>query len=1079
VPSGMVAGIFGLYNVAIMTGYDARVRDGHPADTLAQLDWRHIRSQGHEALAVLQAAFDATELSVGRLFRSQNRSYRPTWSTTQVTGNLAVLKSSGSLTEDWPAAGAVAAVWPTRPWWSGSPFGGLMRATFVNNWVPFPVVPVDANGRFTLVGVGESDYTQMSVIAAMFDDYGNCVAITSQGSAYSGSPTTAKAELFPGQGFAAVHPGNSMGMRAEDLQVLRAASNARLRPNRGLYGQSRDVTFFFVHEYDIEVDAIGGDARFKIVQPYGPLALGMDGTNPVGAGIPTSQWRYPLALDQQSAHDLWRLNEERLSTLRQGGVILPDLERLHARGGRLRVESTESAATELQVAQTNQALSLGRKVYVPLRKAMDDLIRAIVILMLLTIPFAFALERLLICASTVYGRLGGFAACFLVTFGFLYALHPGFSIATTPIIILLAFTIILLSSLVCYIIIRKFRAELMALQSQVGHAHSVQVSATATLLAAVGMGMSTMRRRPLRTTLTAVTVVMLTFTILCFASFTSQVGVRQVYEGPTGEGHTAAMMLRKLDYGAVGADMALLVGDQTTSPFHISEHRWRARNSADDPLYSIARRDTGQALTVDAVMGLDPEELTLWPALLEVLVVDDIAAAREALEGRGLFLPRVLKDQLNLQFGDKVLLSGHELEFVGIVDVSAMQRLRHLDGKSVLPVDFVAFEEERRQQQAQLQALTDDRIQRDFRRLSANQVAVMGNDALRRIGASVHVLTVYPTGEMDAAEMSLRVAEQVEVPVWARTPEGVNRLFFTELTSVSGGFALVVPILLGGFIIFGTMLGSITDREKEIYTFSALGLGPAHVGFLFFAEAAVYAVIGGMGGQILAQVVALVAAKLAEFGLIPPPSINFSSTNSLFAIGVVMGTVLISAVYPAYRASKSANPGLARAWKMPPPVGDKMSMKFPFTVSAYDITGVVSFLLEHFRQHDDAGLGIFACTAADIDRGEGGELVLSAELALAPFDLGVTQHFELRALPSEIPGVDEIHIEADRLSGARQDWLRANRTFLADLRQQFLLWRTLPNQAVEEYRQRTLTSLGQVPPAADLTTMTPETEKAT
>ena len=275
-------------------------------------------------------------------------------------------------------------------------------------------------------------------------------------------------------------------------------------------------------------------------------------------------------------------------------------------------------------------------------------------------------------------------------------------------------------------------------------------------------------------------------------------------------------------------------------------------------------------------------------------------------------------------------------------------------------------------------------------------------------------------------------------------------------------------------VIFGTMLGSITDREKEIYTFSALGLGPAHVGFLFFAEAAVYAVIGGMGGQILAQLVALVASKLAAMELIPPPSINFSSTNSLFAIGVVMVTVLVSAVYPAYRASKSANPGLARAWKMPPPDGDCMAMTFPFTVSAYDITGVISFLAEHFRQHDDAGLGIFACTRARIERDEHGHLVLGAQLALAPFDLGVTQSFKLNAIPSEIPGVDEIRIEVRRLSGAKQDWIRANRTFLADLRQQFLLWRTLSSEAVEDYRRQTLEALGAQ--NAHSTPTTPETE---
>ena len=40
-----------------------------------------------------------------------------------------------------------------------------------------------------------------------------------------------------------------------------------------------------------------------------------------------------------------------------------------------------------------------------------------------------------------------------------------------------------------------------------------------TLMAAMHMGVSTLRRRPLRTSLTAITIILLTFTILSFASF--------------------------------------------------------------------------------------------------------------------------------------------------------------------------------------------------------------------------------------------------------------------------------------------------------------------------------------------------------------------------------------------------------------------------------------------------------------------------------------------------------------------------------------------------------------------------------
>ena len=169
--------------------------------------------------------------------------------------------------------------------------------------------------------------------------------------------------------------------------------------------------------------------------------------------------------------------------------------------------------------------------------------------------------------------------------------------------------------------------------------------------------------------------------------------------------------------------------------------------------------------------------------------------------------------------------------------------------------------------------------------------------------------------------------------------------------------------MLGGLIIFATMLGSVSDREKEIYAFSALGLAPPHVAGLFFAEACVYAVVGGMGGYLLGQVVSRGLSFVAAagwFGAFSPPTMNYSSTNAIVTVLAVMCTVLVSTIYPAVKASRSANPGIQRSWKIGKPDGDVHDIVFPFTVSAYDITGVVSFLREHFQNFSDTALGVFA-----------------------------------------------------------------------------------------------------------------------
>jgi hypothetical protein len=168
-----------------------------------------------------------------------------------------------------------------------------------------------------------------------------------------------------------------------------------------------------------------------------------------------------------------------------------------------------------------------------------------------------------------------------------------------------------------------------------------------------------------------------------------------------------------------------------------------------------------------------------------------------------------------------------------------------------------------------------------------------------------------------------------------------------------------------------------------------------------------------------------------------------------------MATVMVSAIYPAIKASKSANPGLLRSWKLPSPEGDLFDLDFPFTVSEYDLTGVVSFLKEHFDGFSDTGLGSFMAQDATLHRYEGGSLGVSTRLALAPFDLGVTQRFEMKSKPSTIEGIDEVHIQLHRLSGQPKDWARLNKVLLNDLRTQFLLWRSLPEETMEMYRQKT------------------------
>ncbi len=352
---------------------------------------------------------------------------------------------------------------------------------------------------------------------------------------------------------------------------------------------------------------------------------------------------------------------------------------------------------------------------------------------------------------------------------------------------------------------------------------------------------------------------------------------------------------------------------------------------------------------------------------------------------------------------------------------------------------------------------------RNWTNIEVEACAIISSKQAIKMNAYLRAIMLYTEDTDSAGRIAEEIAKIQHIPIYGTRSDGVYLHLLGAKLNASGVKDLFFPILLGGLVIFGTMLGSVADREKEVYTFSALGLAPPHVAGLFFAEALVYSVVGGMSGYLLAQALMKILDFLAGFGWVQVPEMNYSSTNAIITILLVMVTVLISALYPAYKASKSANPGVMRNWQLPEAKGNILDIVFPFTVSQYDITGVVSFLREHFDAYSDTGMGAFMSKETKLLKDEDGELRLHCNLALAPFDLGVTQLFEMRSVPSEIEGIDEVAIHLERLSGQPKDWYRLNKVLLDDLRKQFLIWRSLPPETMELYRERTLALFGKKP----------------
>jgi hypothetical protein len=297
------------------------------------------------------------------------------------------------------------------------------------------------------------------------------------------------------------------------------------------------------------------------------------------------------------------------------------------------------------------------------------------------------------------------------------------------------------------------------------------------------------------------------------------------------------------------------------------------------------------------------------------------------------------------------------------------------------------------------------------------------------------------------------LSKRLAVAMFAGFNDGVKLVSAgSGLPQVSGAGQVAVPLMIAGLIIFNTMMGSIAERRREIHVYTSLGLAPLHVGALFVAEAMTYGLIGTVFGYVIGQGVGTMMSKL---GLLGSVTLNYSGTSAMVTMGLILLIVLLSALVPARLASKIAAPSIERSWKVPMPKGDEIMAILPFTINKTAADGALAYLADFFDAHREGSIGKFSAGKVDAfvfsdDKGQQSR-GLKTVIWLTPFDLGVRQHLMLLIHPGSFADVYEVQVVLGRLSGDDGNWYRMNRSFLTELRKQFLQWRSLSPQRQLEF----------------------------
>ena len=844
--------------------------------------------------------------------------------------------------------------------------------------------------------------------------------------------------------------------------------------------------------------------------PDDPLAdLGISLKEARGAGyrVDGSTLLFPT---YRVAWDMWVLNDYRLREMERYGISNPMLANfprpgrpaklepgLHDRAREALIAAEQARAAHDYarfMAESRRAWGYEAKAYPEVASQADDTVKGVVFYFILLIPFAFFMERLLIGAADIRKRIAGFALIFLAVFLVLRYVHPAFKLSTSPYIILLAFVILAMGVVVLFIVIGKFNEQVRKMKQAATGIQQADVGRLSATYAAVMLGISNLRKRRVRTSLTAVTLTLLTFTVLSFTSIQTSLYIFELSRpnAPSYEG----VLVRDRNWRGLQTVVLDYLRSEFAESATIAPRAWLlAKTRGEKEFFEFAA--AGGRSNVNGIVGFTPQEVLVNPTggpqtfLLPggrwfvpgdryVCILPDDVAARVGIR------PAALEGKPDAE-KPRILMLGREFTVIGLLNSETFNKYKDLDDEKLTPVDtqqegarMVVEENPDEAAKAPIQAFTH---------LESSNSMLIPYDLARDIGGTLNsiALSVWrepsapgggdpgdgkPVASKPFAEFSQdirrfmqRVALNIFITHGAGEDARVRVWSSIQTTSFGGVGNLFVPILIAALIVLNTMMGAVYERFREIYIYSSVGLAPTHVAALFLAESAVYATVGAVAGYLLGQ---LIASIVFHLGILGTLTLNYSSLSAIYSSLVVMITVFLSSLYPAKKASDMAVPDVTRRWEFPPPEGDRWQFDFPFTVGGAEILGMYCYLARFLQSYGETSIGAFYTEDVELRKGEpgsGADYVISARCWLAPYDLGISQEVQFEAVPTGEFNIYRIVVRILRVSGDTLSWQRMNRGFLNVLRKQFLVWRTVPSGTKAEYAEEGKQIVGEAVPA--------------
>lgn len=803
---------------------------------------------------------------------------------------------------------------------------------------------------------------------------------------------------------------------------------------------------------------------------------------PAGTGYLVDAWPVLPVTELLGARDMWELLGPRVKNLEDHGIVSHRIRELEERGRSLYAKAVADAGArhyDAMVASARASWAMAVRVYNDVEKTQRDVLLGVLFYIALFIPFAYCVERVVFNFADIHKRIAAFLGILTAVIAVVYQVHPAFKLTYSPLVVIIAFFILGLSVMVALIIFLRFEREMTALQKRASHVKSSEIGGMRAFAAAFVIGVSNLRRRKIRTALTCLTLVILTFTIMSFTSVKSsrdEGAVRFAETSPY-----QGVLLKNVGWRSLPAEALAVIRDAYgATGAVIAPLSWlELPEKTLTPATSIRAGD--RAETVQTFLGLVPEEEAI--GRLGGL----LTAGRWFAPGQrdAVLLPGPMAARLGVGPGDAVTVFGRSFTVAGLLRKNALDERVDLDGESVTPVVYpseASAEVSEVEKEAAESGEDIKTAQARYQHVDDDLTVVMPYETLMGLGGQLKSVVVAPPADRlamgnaradDGTAMAAALADRFGLAVFSGQPDGVFVYHSGDALGYAGVPNILVPLVISVLIVLNTMIGAVYERKREIGVYTAVGLAPSHVSFLFIAEALAFAVISVVLGYLLAQVS---AGLLSGTGIWAGMTANYSSMAGVAAMLLVIGVVLLSVVYPSRVASQIAIPDVNRSWTLPDPVDGRIRTRLPFLVRVREQECAGGFLFDYYKTHQDVSHGLFA--TADVDyvfecpwetpgsRPHPKDLHpefcdlkacmrLSATVWLAPFDFGIKQAVTIYFIPAEeTPGYMEIDVELTRLAGEAGMWKRLNKGFVNDLRKQLLIWRSLEEAVRTAYEDK-------------------------